>query len=71
MRKLFSTILMLLSLIFYSQGTQKRIKNEVFALKKFHGVYNVDIVDYELINNIWVSKEQLKGLFYMQEIQFI
>lgn len=61
MRKLFSTILMLLSLIFYSQGTQKRIKNEVFALKKFHGVYNVDIVDYELINNIWVKQRAIKG----------
>ena len=41
------------------------IKNEVTALKNYHGGFNVDlIIDYELINDNWVKQKTDKGFIF-------
>lgn len=65
MRKIFTVILTLLTLFSYSQNIVTNIKNEVTALKNYHGGFNVDlIIDYELINNDWVKQKSDKGYIY-------
>jgi S1-C subfamily serine protease len=65
MRKISTVILTLLTFISYSQSIDKNIKNEVTALKNYHGGFNVDlIIDYELINNNWVKQKTDKGLIF-------
>lgn len=65
MKKLFSTILTILSLISYSQNIKQSPKNEALALQKYRGGYNVDeIIDYELVNNRWVIKKSDVGILF-------
>ena len=57
MKKIFSVILTLLTFISYSQSINTNTKNEVTALKNYHGGFNVDlIIDYELINSPYAKK---------------
>ena len=65
MKKIFSVILTLLTFISYSQSINTNTKNEVTALKNYHGGFNVDlIIDYELINDNWVKQKTDKGFIF-------
>ena len=65
MKKIFSVILTLLTFISYSQSINTNTKNEVTALKNYHGGFNVDlIIDYELINDSWIKQKTDKGFIF-------
>ena len=65
MKNIFSVILTLVTFISYSQSINTNIKNEVTALKNYHGGFKVDlIIDYELINDNWVKQKTDKGFIF-------
>jgi hypothetical protein len=68
MRKIFTVILTVLSLISYSQNIQNNTKNELTSIQKFYGGYNVNlIIEYDLINNQWIELKKDKGEIYFDK----